>query len=131
MTARTDPLFTGRDSMYASTYSRIISSVSFEMLVAGVVAFASSLASVAACLASMSDGSAPCGLGLTLVHFSAQHEPFLSQKHTLHTLKHPLPPLQPGLHNPYAHPLCQTKRSSGAEKWTSVSKPLPAAWAAG
>ena len=58
--------------------------------------------------------------GLTLVHFSAQLEPYLSQENTLHTLSTLTPPKH-GLHNPYAHPLSHTKRSSGAEKWTSVS----------
>jgi len=50
--------------------------------------------------------------GLKLVHFSAQLEPCLTQENTLYTLKHPLIPPFYGLHNPYAHPLSHTKRSS-------------------
>ena len=53
--------------------------------------------------------------GLTLVHFSAQLEPCLTQENTPHTLntpKHPLVPPEYGLHHPYAHPLSHTKRSS-------------------
>jgi hypothetical protein len=50
--------------------------------------------------------------GLTLVHFSAQLEPCVTQENTLHTLKHPPAPPYHGLHNPYAHPLSHKKRSS-------------------
>ena len=50
--------------------------------------------------------------GLTLVHFSAQLEPCLTQKsalHTPHTSEHPL---HTGYTTPYVHPLSHTKRSS-------------------
>ena len=42
--------------------------------------------------------------GLTLVHFSAQLEPRLSQTHPTQP-KHPQTPTEHGLHNPYAHSL--------------------------
>jgi len=48
----------------------------------------------------------PCDQGLTLVHFPAELEPCLAQENTLHTLN------TLHLHNPYAQPLCLTKRSS-------------------
>ena len=54
---------------------------------------------------------APRQQGLTLVHFSAQLEPCLTQADTLQTLNPLTPPLH-GLHNPHAHPLSHTKRSS-------------------
>jgi len=53
--------------------------------------------------------------GLTLFHFSAQLEPCLTQKKTLHTLNIPCdPPIPPyhGLYNLYVHPLPHAKRSS-------------------
>ena len=59
--------------------------------------------------------------GLTLVHFSAQPEPFLSQKHTLNTPYPPLRPIKHPVNNPLMHPLSRSKRLRGAEKWTSVS----------
>jgi len=51
---------------------------------------------------------AACCQGLTLVRFSAQLEPCLTHENTLHTLNTPFH----GLHDPYAHPLSHTKRSS-------------------
>jgi hypothetical protein len=50
--------------------------------------------------------------GLTLVHFSPQLEPCLTQENTLHTLNIPLQPLNTGYTTPYVHPLSHTKRSS-------------------
>ena len=44
----------------------------------------------------------------------------VTRRHPTHP-KRPLSPPEHGLHSPYAHPLSHTKRSSGAEKWTSVS----------
>ena len=46
------------------------------------------------------------GQGLTLVHFSAQPEPYLTQTHTLNTSQYPRAPL----YNPYKHPLSHRKR---------------------
>ena len=42
--------------------------------------------------------------GLTLVHFAAQLEPFLSQKNTLHTPNTPLHPLDSGHTTPTRTP---------------------------
>ena len=50
----------------------------------------------------------PWQQGLTLVHFSAQLEPCLTHKNSLHTINTPEHPLNAG----YAHPLSQTQRSS-------------------
>ena len=50
------------------------------------------------------------GHGLTLVHFSAQPEPFWSQKQTLEILITPQHPLEQPQHGPYAHPLFHRKR---------------------
>jgi len=50
------------------------------------------------------------GQGLTLVHFSAQLEPCLTHKATLHTLNTPYMPLNTGYTIPYVHPLSHTKR---------------------
>jgi hypothetical protein len=93
---------------------------------AAAAAAASTAASIAAStadVAALASLMAACDQRLTLVHFTAQLEPCLSQENTLHT-QHPLPPPEHGLHNPYAHPLSHTKRSSCAEKWTSVSPSL-------
>jgi hypothetical protein len=43
--------------------------------------------------------------GLTRVHLSAQPEPCLTYKNTLHTLNTPYHPLNTGYTTPYPHPL--------------------------
>ena len=48
--------------------------------------------------------------GLTLVHFSAQPELFLTQKHTRRTHSQSLTPDKHPLNNPEMHPLSQSKR---------------------
>jgi hypothetical protein len=48
--------------------------------------------------------------GLTLVHYSAQVEPFLTQKHTLHTPKAPYHPLN----IPETTPNCTPCHAEGA-----------------
>jgi len=48
-------------------------------------------------------------VGLTLVHFSAQLERCMTQENTL---RYPIMRPSYGPHNPYAHPLSHTKRSS-------------------
>jgi len=49
--------------------------------------------------------------GLTLVHYSAQLEPFLTQKHTLNT---PTTPYHP-LHSPETTPKCNPCHTEGAK----------------
>jgi hypothetical protein len=49
--------------------------------------------------------------GLTLVHLSAQHEPFLLQHCTLNTHYYTLTPPEQPLSNPEMHPLSHRKRS--------------------
>jgi len=55
------------------------------------------------------------GQGPTLVHFSAQPKPCLTQQHTLHTPQHPFtPPKQPlTLHTP-KHPCTPPKQPLNA-----------------
>ena len=49
--------------------------------------------------------------GLTLVHLSAQPQPFLTQIHTLNPPKYPLtPPKKQPSNNLYTHPLSYRKR---------------------
>jgi len=50
------------------------------------------------------------GQGLTLVHFSAQPGPFLTQSHTQNTLNTPKHPLKYPENNPCAQPLSHEKR---------------------
>jgi hypothetical protein len=65
------------------------------------------------CLASSRVGDtiiAPTWQGLTLVHFSAQLEPFLTQKHTLNTPDAPHHPLS----TPETTPNCTPCHTEGA-----------------
>jgi hypothetical protein len=63
--------------------------------------------------AAASRSLAPAGPGLTtLVHFSAQLEPCLTQQSTLHTLSTLLHTLNTAHTTPYVHPLSNTTRSS-------------------
>jgi hypothetical protein len=57
-------------------------------------------------------GEATSAQGLTLVHFSAQLEPCLTQQNTLHIPNTPSHPLNTGYITPYVHPLSYTERSS-------------------
>jgi hypothetical protein len=56
-------------------------------------------------LAACFGGAPAANQGLTLVHFSAQPEPFLTQIHPVHP-KHPLTPPQHPLNTPYTIPTC-------------------------
>jgi len=61
--------------------------------------------------------------GLTLVHFSAQSEPFLTQEHTLSTPCPPLAPREHSVNTPLTHPLFHTKALTLSRK-VDECKPL-------
>jgi len=61
-------------------------------------------------------GLTPGLQGLTLVHFSAQPEPFVTQKRTLNIPYQPLTPRKHLVSTPSMHTLSRRKRLSRAQK---------------